>query len=165
MAALHDPDTGEVLDEQLVGTMDLVLRHGDHRIVVEHKTAARKWSDDQLAFDLQPTGYKFAAQQVGLGDVGLRLQVVTKTKLPVVQVADVERGPRDEDDFLRTAVGRAPGRGCRGRVPGARVGLQGLPVRPRLQAQAAEAGAGGVDAVGDGQDGRFPFSSPCLAQS
>jgi CRISPR/Cas system-associated exonuclease Cas4 (RecB family) len=36
---------------------------------------------------------------------GLRLQVVTKTKVPVVQVADVERGPRDEDDFLRTAVG------------------------------------------------------------
>jgi putative RecB family exonuclease len=105
VAALHDPDTGEVLDEQLVGTMDLVLRHGDHRIVVEHKTAARKWSDDQLAFDIQPTGYKFAAQQAGLGDVGLRLQVVTKTKLPVVQVADVERGPRDEDDFLRTAVG------------------------------------------------------------
>jgi hypothetical protein len=37
--------------------------------------------------------------------VGLRLQVVTKTTLPVVQVAEVERGPRDEDDFLRTAVG------------------------------------------------------------
>ena len=35
---------------------------------------------------------------------------------------------------------------------------EGCQVRPRLQAQAAEAGAGGVDAVGDGQDGRFPFS-------
>jgi len=35
----------------------------------------------------------------------LRLQVVTKEKLPVVQVADVERGPRDEDDFQRTTVG------------------------------------------------------------
>jgi hypothetical protein len=45
------------------------------------------------------------ASKVGLGDVRLRLQVVTKTKLPVVQVADLERGPRDEDDFLRTAVG------------------------------------------------------------
>ena len=105
VAALHDPDTGEVLDEQLVGTMDLVLRHGDHCIVVEHKTAARKWSEDQLAFDLQPTAYKFAPQQAGLGHVGLRLQVVTKTKVPVVQVADVERGFRDNDDFLRTAVG------------------------------------------------------------
>jgi hypothetical protein len=59
VAALHDPDTGGVLDEHLVGTMDLVLR----------------------------------------------IQVVTKAKVPVMQVADVERGPRDEDDFLRTAVG------------------------------------------------------------
>jgi hypothetical protein len=60
LAALHDPDSGEVVDEALVGTMDLVLRHGDHRIVVEHKTAARKWSDDQLAFDLQLSGYRLA---------------------------------------------------------------------------------------------------------
>ena len=105
VAALHDPDTGEVLDERLVGVIDLVLRHGDHRTVVELKTAARKWSEDQLAYDIQPTGYAFAGRQVGMGDVGLQLQVVTKTKVPVVQVADVERAPRDEDDFLRTAVG------------------------------------------------------------
>jgi CRISPR/Cas system-associated exonuclease Cas4 (RecB family) len=105
VAALHDPDTGEVLDEQFVGTMDLVLRHGTRRTVVELKTASRRWSADNLTFDLQPTGYKFAARQVGLGDVKLRLDIVTKAKEPQVQVAEVERGPRDEDDFLRTAVG------------------------------------------------------------
>jgi hypothetical protein len=37
------------------------------------------------------------------GDVGL--QVVTKARSPAVLVADLERGSRDEDDFLRTAVG------------------------------------------------------------
>jgi hypothetical protein len=105
VAALHDPDTGEVLDEALVGSMDLVLRHGDQRTVVELKTSARKWSEDQLAFDLQPTAYAFAARQVGLGDVQLRLDVVTKARSPQMQVADVVRGPRDEDDFLLTAVG------------------------------------------------------------
>jgi hypothetical protein len=36
--------------------------------------------------------------------------------------------------------------------------LRRVSVRPRLQAQAAEVGAGGEDAVGDaGQDGRFPL--------
>jgi hypothetical protein len=103
--SIHDPDTGEVMEEQLVGTMDLVVMDGDRRVVVEHKTGAKKWSEDQIRFDLQPTGYKLAARQAGMGDVGLRLQVVTKAKVPVVQVADLDRGDHDEDDFLRTAGG------------------------------------------------------------
>jgi hypothetical protein len=74
-------------------------------VLGEHENSSRKWSDDRLAFDLQPTGYSYAARQVGMGDVGLRLQVVTKAKVVVVRVADVECGFRDEDDFLRTAGG------------------------------------------------------------
>jgi hypothetical protein len=101
--SIHDPDTGEVMEEQLVGTMDLVVMDGDRRIVVEHKTGAKKWSEDQIRFDLQPTGYKLAARQAGMGDVGLRLQVVTKAKVPLVQVADLERVDGDEMDFLRVA--------------------------------------------------------------
>jgi hypothetical protein len=103
--SIHDPDTGEVMEEQLVGTMDLLMMEGDQRIVVEHKTGAKKWSEDQIRFDLQPTGYKLAARQAGMGDVGFRLQVITKAKVPVVQVADLDRGPQDENDFLRTAGG------------------------------------------------------------
>jgi hypothetical protein len=38
---LHDPDTGEVLDEKLSGVIDLVVREHDHNVIVEHKTAAR----------------------------------------------------------------------------------------------------------------------------
>lgn len=102
---LHDPDTGEVLEEKLVGALDLVVWDGERRVVVEHKTAARRYSQDQLRYDLQPTAYKLAAAQLGLGEVGVRLQVVTKTKEPAVQVEEVERGGRDVDDFLRTVVG------------------------------------------------------------
>ncbi len=105
IAALHDPDTGEAIDERLVGSMDLVLRHEGHRIVTEHKTSSRKWTEDQLAYDVQLTAYKFAARQVGMGEVGLRVQVLTKARTPVVQVADVERNAQDERDFLKTAVG------------------------------------------------------------
>lgn len=102
---LHDPDTGEVRDEQLVGTMDLVIVEEGRRVVVEHKTAARKYGEDQLRFDLQVSGYKLAAREAGLGEVGLRFQVLTKTKIPAVQIADVHRDDQDEADFVRTAVG------------------------------------------------------------
>jgi hypothetical protein len=88
---LHDVDTGEPLEEQLVGTMDLLVREEDRVVVVEHKTAARKYTEDQLRYDIQPTAYQIAARESGLGDVGLRFQVVTKTKVPAVQVVDIQR--------------------------------------------------------------------------
>ncbi|WP_242334604.1 PD-(D/E)XK nuclease family protein [Anaeromyxobacter sp. SG66] len=102
---LHDPESGAPMEEQLVGTMDLVIREGAVRVVVEHKTAARRYTEDQLRFDVQPTAYKIAARESGIGDVALRFQVVTKTKVPVVQVADVHRDDGDEADFTRIAAG------------------------------------------------------------
>jgi hypothetical protein len=52
---LHDLDTGEPLEEQLVGTMDLLIREEGRVVIVEHKSAARRFTDDQLRYDLQPT--------------------------------------------------------------------------------------------------------------
>jgi CRISPR/Cas system-associated exonuclease Cas4 (RecB family) len=100
-----DVDTGEQLEEVLVGAVDLVVREDGHRVVVEHKTAAKRYGLEQIRFDLQPTAYKLAAKEMGLGDVGLRYQVITKTKTPAVQVADLHRDEQDEDDFLRTVGG------------------------------------------------------------
>jgi len=102
---LHDPDTGEVLDERLVGFFDLVLREGERRTVVELKTAAKKYSQDQLDYDLQPSAYKFAADELGWNDAVVRYTVVTKSKVPAVQDEVVIRGPLARDDFLRTVVG------------------------------------------------------------
>lgn len=111
---LHDPDTGEVLDEKLSGVIDLVVREHDHNVIVEHKTAARRWNRDQLDQDLQLTAYQVAARDIGLGEVGLRYQVVTKAKLPVVQAESVVRDHLAEVDFMRTATGvlRAIGAGA-----------------------------------------------------
>lgn len=111
---LHDPDTGAVLDETLSGVMDLVVQEDEHHVVVEHKTAARRWSNQQLKDDLQLTAYQVAARHVGLGEVGLRYQVVTKAKLPVVQAESVVRDRLAEVDFMRTATGvlRAIGAGA-----------------------------------------------------
>ncbi len=84
-------------------------------IVVEHKTAARRWTRELLDHDGQSTAYKVAARQIGLGeDVGLRYQVVTKAKVPSMQIEDVVRDDAAEVDFLRTATGvlRAIGAGA-----------------------------------------------------
>jgi CRISPR/Cas system-associated exonuclease Cas4 (RecB family) len=104
-ALLHDPDTGELLEERLTGFVDLIVREGGRHVVVEHKTSARRYTEDQLQYDHQPTAYLLALRQEGLGDVGARYEIVTKTKTPAVQVEDVHRDGRDEDDFLRVAVG------------------------------------------------------------
>jgi putative RecB family exonuclease len=102
--ALYDV-TGEVLEEQLVGTVDLVVREDGHRVIVEHKTAAKKYGMEQIRFDLQPTAYQYAARELGLGEVGLRYQVITKTKVPAIQIADLHRDEQDEAEFLKTVVG------------------------------------------------------------
>jgi CRISPR/Cas system-associated exonuclease Cas4 (RecB family) len=102
---LHDPDTGEVQEEKLVGVIDLVLSEDDHVTLVEHKTAARKWPLDQLRNDFQPTAYQLATKEIGHTEVGLRYQIVTKTKNPTVQIEDVMRTDEDENDFRRISLG------------------------------------------------------------
>lgn len=102
---LHHPDTGEVLEERLLGVIDLVIEEEGHRVLVEHKSASKKYGPNELNFDTQLAGYAFAASQLGWGEVGLRFQVTTKTKSPALQVEDVRRDAGDVADFLRTAVG------------------------------------------------------------
>ncbi|WP_242370609.1 PD-(D/E)XK nuclease family protein [Anaeromyxobacter sp. SG26] len=102
---IHDPDTGEVMEERLVGAFDLVVSEGGRHTVVEHKTSARRYGSDQIAFDIQPTGYRIAAKAIGLGDVALKYQVAVKSKTPAVQVVDLARTSEDEDEFRRVAVG------------------------------------------------------------
>lgn len=113
--ALHDPATGEMLEEALSGVLDLVVAEHGRNVIVEHKTAARKWTRDQFDHDFQVTAYQAASRTLGLGAVvGLRFQVVTKAQRAVVQVEDVVRDDLAEVDFLRTAAGilRAIGAGA-----------------------------------------------------
>ena len=102
---LHDVDTGEPLEEQLVGTIDLLIREEGRVVVVEHKSSARKFTEDQLRYDIQPTAYQIAARESGLGEVALRFQIVTKSKVPSVQVVDIHRDDHAEADFVRTVTG------------------------------------------------------------
>jgi putative RecB family exonuclease len=102
---LVDPSTGEVLEEKLVGALDLVVREDAKHVVGEHKTAARKWSKDQIEHEIQLAGYKMVGRKLGLGEVGLRLQVLTKTKKPKMIVENTDRTERDEREFIEIVVG------------------------------------------------------------
>ena len=61
-----------------------------------------------------PASEAGAERPPGAGEVGLRYQVVTKAKLPVVQAESVVRDRQAEVDFMRTATGvlRAIGAGA-----------------------------------------------------
>jgi RecB family exonuclease len=83
---LIDPETGEVLDRDLVGSLDRLERDPEGRlVVVDLKTAARKYSDLQVEASLQLSVYSYATMMNGLGDqedLRLRFDVLTKTKQP-----------------------------------------------------------------------------------
>ena len=102
---LPDPVTGEILEERLVGALDLVVEQDKKNVVGEHKTAAKKWSKDQIEHEIQLSAYKLVARILGLGEVGLRLQVLTKTKKPKMIVENTDRTERDEREFIEIVVG------------------------------------------------------------
>ncbi len=94
------------LDPELppvIGSLDAIVEEEDGRTSVwELKTSKRKYSGDQLTFDLQPTVYARAVQDLGLvADVVML--VTTKTAKPDVQVERLTRGRSDFDDLLATA--------------------------------------------------------------
>ena len=93
-------------EERMVGAFDLVGKTDDGRIViVEHKTAARRWSDDQLRYDLQASVYAWAARELGFGEVDLVYQVLLKTKKPAVVTYPVDRDDGDIDELHRVITG------------------------------------------------------------
>jgi len=93
-------------EEMLVGAFDLVGRDDDGQlVVVEHKTAARRWSDDQLTYDLQASAYTWAAKELGLGDVDVVYQLLLKTKAPAIETYRVQRGEADIRDLQRIVDG------------------------------------------------------------
>jgi len=101
---VHDPETGEVLPP-LVGRLDAIVEdRGGSLVVLEHKTAARRYSEMKLAWDLQATAYSWAVQSMGL-EARVAFQVLLKTKTPAVEVYPVERSELDYRYLLHTIAG------------------------------------------------------------
>ena len=81
---LIDHETGEVLDRDLVGSLDLLERDAEGRlVVVDLKTSARKYTSLQVEASLQLSIYSYATSMNGLADqedLRFRFDVLTKTK-------------------------------------------------------------------------------------
>jgi len=103
---IADPDTGEVLPERLVGAFDVVVRDADGACrILEHKTGARRWTEDRLAYDLQPSAYTLAAPELGFGDADVTIQLLLKTKAPAFETYAVARTEQDRCDLRRVVCG------------------------------------------------------------
>ena len=116
---LVDPETGEVLPMPLIGAIDAVFEAERTLELWELKSAKRRWSEDAVSFDFQPTAYRMAVRATTSGsprrdEARLKLLVTTKATKPDVQVEDLVRTRADERDLMETAasIHRATQSGC-----------------------------------------------------
>ena len=100
------PSSKQPTGERLVGVFDAVIQDKDGTYgILEHKTAARRFSQTRLDHDLQVTGYHHAARFMGLGEATITLQVLLKTSKPALELYQPTRTSRDITDFQRVAAG------------------------------------------------------------
>ena len=100
---LVHPVTGELHPRPLVGAVDAIVEERGRVAVWELKTGKKKFSTDQLDYDIQVTAYGMAARALGYKDARLTLLVTTKGKTPDVQVEYLVRHRRDELELVETA--------------------------------------------------------------
>jgi CRISPR/Cas system-associated exonuclease Cas4 (RecB family) len=101
---LEHPLTGETAELPLIGAMDIIADYDTHRRVLELKTGKRKWSADQVDYDLQPTIYRRAAIAQGHVRAETELIVVTKAKKPGLHRLRCARSQRDEIELVELAL-------------------------------------------------------------
>jgi CRISPR/Cas system-associated exonuclease Cas4 (RecB family) len=101
---LVDHETGEVLPVPLIGALDAVVVNAGEPTVLELKTGKKRWAQNELEFDLQPTAYRIGARELGFGEPRLELCVTTKAKTPTVQIEELVRTDADERDLVATAA-------------------------------------------------------------
>ena len=97
-----DPKTGSVSDRVIVGAIDAVVVDEDGRtVLVEHKTAKRRWSQVQLDHDIQPTIYQLAARHLDLTDnPTIRFDFLMKQKKPALVSEEVHRSSEQETEAM-----------------------------------------------------------------
>ena len=99
---LRSPTNHEQSDRLIVGAIDAVVADEDGRtLLLEAKTAKRRWPAVQLRYDIQPTIYRIAARKLGLAaDPALRFDFLLKLKTPVFETTEITRTSDDEVEAL-----------------------------------------------------------------
>ena len=97
--ALELPD--DPLRRLIVGAVDAVVVDDEDRVVVvESKTAARRWPKEQLEHDFQVSIYQLAARNMDLHNPTLRYDFLLKLKKPILESVEVHRTPQQECEAL-----------------------------------------------------------------
>jgi len=88
------------------GVLDAVVQDADGAYrILEHKTAAKRWTADRFANDLQVSLYTEAADMLGFGNARVDIQLLLKTKTPAFEMHPAPRSRRDLDDALELLAG------------------------------------------------------------
>ncbi len=85
------------IDVPIIGYVDLIVEDDFYFIPIDFKTSKRKWSQTQADKSLQPTFYLAALNQSGMIQLPATFKyiILTKTKVPQVQVIETERTAQD----------------------------------------------------------------------
>jgi putative RecB family exonuclease len=103
---LVDLDTGEIIID-LVGVFDLIeLDTEGTPVVVDHKTASKRFSDADLEGNLQLTAYGLASRDLHKidGPVLLRIDAMIKNRTPVFDQKFSIRTIETDRKFIKLAV-------------------------------------------------------------
>jgi putative RecB family exonuclease len=101
---LVDPETAEVCDIPMVGAIDLVARHQGRVWLIEHKTAARRFTPDRIQYDFQPSCYVHAAPSLGLDNPTAAFQILLKTKKPTCETIPLNRNQASVNEMIDTVL-------------------------------------------------------------
>ena len=92
---------GDPQGRLIVGAIDaVVIDDKDRVVVVENKTAARRWPAVQLEHDFQVSVYQQAVREMDILDPVLRFDFLLKLKAPIVESVEVTRTPSQEQEAL-----------------------------------------------------------------
>jgi len=100
-APLVSSDGQIVLDDPLIGELDLLVRDRDGRtVIVDWKTSARKWPKSKADGELQPTAMIYAYEQQHGERPAFRYDIAIKTKSPGFQQESTSRDPDNFDRMI-----------------------------------------------------------------
>ncbi len=146
--AAIDQETGEILDPEFVGNLDLLEHDPEGRlVVVDLKTSARKYTNLQVETALQLSVYSYA---VGLSpfvngdDVRLPFDVLTKTKQPELHRYWMARDRAANARLFRLVAEVLRAIAAEVFHAGRRVAVQGVPVPEPLLGVGVRRPGGGI---------------------
>ena len=89
------------LSKPIIGAYDFVIEEKGNTVICDWKTSAKKWAEDKADKDGQATLYCRAFKNMTGKTANFRFDVITKTKIPSVQILETSRTDEDCNRLLK----------------------------------------------------------------